>query len=598
MTLKHFRGIARLLFGLAVMTMVPDRQLRADDAFQPYDVYVDQEEVTARCGPGGDYYRTDPLRHGQRLEVYLETDDGWLGVRPPEGSFCWVQADAVAADRGGKSGSVTEEGTLAWIGTHLGKARKYMWQVQLSKGEEVDILGRAEREGPDGPQTWYRVAPPAGEFRWVHRDQVVDSPEKLLRNKPLNGQRLAQDTPTPIDDGLVPPGDDPKPRATGAGGLLSAAKSILMNGATEYGSPPTRPEVNTANLVPLDEGDAIPLAADTAQIAQSTPRPQTTAPIEPIRPYAPSPESPVGMQTAFADDTAVGYADENLDESAKTIAIGSGIARATEPPLISIASEPLVRTIGSVADDRSSVQPASDANWVRGSGRGAIATRPATTRPGTATTGPASASLPFSPQSSGVDESGFGPATSRPAMARPAMSFEGASVDNLQLELSRRMVASARASEVEPLRLAAASIAQTHASETERQRAKMLTQRIEQFQSVARRRDGEPAMSGTQSPGGGGSSGAIPPGQVVLSGGGSPTTEAVGFLVQVYSARPDSPPFALTDSTGKTTHYVSPMPGLNLRRYLNQKLTIGGQTGYDTGLDTPHVIATTAVRSP
>jgi hypothetical protein len=126
----------------------------------------------------------------------------------------------------------------------------------------------------------------------------------------------------------------------------------------------------------------------------------------------------------------------------------------------------------------------------------------------------------------------------------------------------------------------------------------MLTQRIEQFQSVARRRDGEPVTSGPQSLAGGGSSGAIPPGQVVLSGGESPTTEAVGFLVQVYSARPDSPPFALTDSTGKTTHYVSPMPGVNLRRYLNQKLTIGGQIGYDTGLDTPHVIATTAVRSP
>ena len=593
MTLKHFREIARLLFGLAVLTMLPDRPLRADDAFQPYDVYVDQEEVTARCGPGGDYYRTDPLRHGQRLEVYLETDDGWLGVRPPEGSFCWVQADAVAADRSGKSGSVTEEGTLAWIGTHLGKARKYLWQVQLSKGEEVDILGRAEREGPDGPQTWYRVAPPAGEFRWVHRDQVVDSPEKLLRNKPLNDERLAQGDPTPIDDGLVPPGEDPQPRPTAAVGLLSAAKSILMNGATEYGSPLTRPEVNTTNLVPLDEGDAIPLDADTAQIAQNAPRAQTAMPIESVEPYAPSPETSADMQTAFADETAVGYADENTGESARTLPIGSGIARATAPPMISIASEPLVRTIGATADEESSVQPASDANWVRGTGRGAIATGPVTTRPGATQTIPASAVLPVADESSGVDESGFGPATSR-----PATSFHGASVDNLQLELSRRMVASARAAEVEPLRLAAASIAQTHASETERQRAKMLTQRIEQFQSVARRRDGEPVTSGPQSLAGGGSSGAIPPGQVVLSGGGSPTTEAVGFLVQVYSARPDSPPFALTDSTGKTTHYVSPMPGVNLRRHLNQKLTIGGQVGYDTGLDTPHIIATTAVRSP
>jgi uncharacterized protein YraI len=596
MTLQHFRGIARLLFGLAVVAFAP-AQLRADDAFQPYDVYVDQEEVTARCGPGGDYYRTDPLRHGQRLEVYLETGDGWLGVRPPEGSFCWVQADAVAADRSGKSGRVTEEGTLAWIGTHLGKARKYMWQVQLSKGEEVAILGRAEREGPDGPQTWYRIAPPAGEFRWVHRDQVVDSPEQLLRNKPSVDQRLAQGKPTPIDDGLIPPGEDPQPRPTAGAGLLSAAKSILLNGATEYGSPPTRPEVKAADLVPLDAGDAVPLAG--AQIAQNPARSQPAPTIEPARPFAPAPETSGTMQTAFADETPAGYADEIAADPVQPI--GSGIARATQPPLISIASEPLVRTIGAIADDQSSVQPASDANWVRGTGRGSIATQPASSRPmaarpGAATPGAgtgatmASASLPLSPQSSGVDESGFGPATSR-----SATTFAAASVDSLQLELSRRMVASARASEVEPLRIAAASIAQTHPSETERQRAKMLTQRIEQFQSVARRRDGEPAP---QSLAAGGSPGAIPPGQVVLSGGGSATTEAVGFLVQVYSARPDSPPFALTDATGKTTHYVSPMPGLNLRRYLNQKLTVGGQVGYDTGLDTPHVIATSAVRSP
>jgi hypothetical protein len=39
------------------------------DQFEPYDVYVDQEQVVARCGPGGGYYRTDPLRHGQKLEV-------------------------------------------------------------------------------------------------------------------------------------------------------------------------------------------------------------------------------------------------------------------------------------------------------------------------------------------------------------------------------------------------------------------------------------------------------------------------------------------------------------------------------------------------
>jgi hypothetical protein len=31
---------------------------------------------------------------------------------------------------------------------------------------------------------------------------------------------------------------------------------------------------------------------------------------------------------------------------------------------------------------------------------------------------------------------------------------------------------------------------------------------------------------------------------------------------------------------------------------MNQHISIGGQSGYETGLDTPHIIATAAVRSP
>ncbi len=37
-----------------------------------------------------EYYRTDQLKPGQELEVYVETEDGWLGVRPPDTSFSWI----------------------------------------------------------------------------------------------------------------------------------------------------------------------------------------------------------------------------------------------------------------------------------------------------------------------------------------------------------------------------------------------------------------------------------------------------------------------------------------------------------------------------
>lgn len=643
-----FHVFSRILLVLACAAspfgLMHGGSVRADETFEPYDVYVDQNEVVARCGPGGDYYRTDPLRHGQRLEVYLETPDGWLGVRPPENSFCWVPADAVKVDRSGNSGSVTEEGTLAWIGTHLGKARKYMWQVQLTKGEEVTVLGRAEREGPDGPQMWYRISPPAGEFRWVHRDQVVDNPEMLLRDKPQPGEMLAQGSPTLVDDDIepleIPEPTKKKPQK----GLMATAKSILLNGAEEYSpqQPSTdsfgnRPEVASAPLQPMNDRGAIPMAPGTASNELSFAQSQS---------LAAQTADTADMQFVQPQTVQVQY-----DLEAGRRAVGSGIAadryeyqepvsqpiaRATQPPLMAIASEPMVRTIGAIGDEGNASQaggslpaaPGSDANWVRGSAR---PPRPVAGAPVNPQNGqPLQVPLPPSQSQPPLPPTSLSPQTLSPQTLPTSDSSDGfqssqsrapaamlaGTVDTLQLELSRRMVATARASDVEPVRQAAVRISQTDASETERQRARLLVQRIEQYQSIARRRDGDQgatAVSSLQAAARSAGTVSIPPGQVMLSGNvpagsgpaiggsasrGSGSVEAVGYLVQVHSSRPDSPPFALTDATGRTTHYVSPMPGVNLRRYLNQHISIGGQTGYETGLDTPHIIASAAVRSP
>lgn len=661
-----------------------------EETFEPYGVYVDQDEVVARCGPGGDYYRTDPLRHGQRLEVYLETPDGWLGVRPPDNSFCWVPADSVALNRSGNLGSVTESGTLAWIGTHLGKARKYMWQVQLSKGEEVTVLGRAEREGPDGPQMWYRISPPAGEFRWVHRDQVVDNPEMLLRDKPRPGELLATGTPTPLEDDDIEPLEIPQPATKKPQkSLMATAKSILLNGADEY-SPSvagenrlsSQSETARAPLRPMNDRGAIPIAAnmvdDELSFAQSqslaaqtadTARSQFALPQDERRQSGepqfeqPQFEQPQAMQVQYdlaAGRRAVGsgIADDGYGNQAIANP-PQPIARATQPPQMSIASQPMVRTIGAVGDETAATGAAqagelaggqvggttgSDANWVPGSSRSqrpsvnpnSVSVNPQTGQLIQIPIPPAHSQSPMPPQMLLPNRQNLSPnaqpgvvPSALPSLGQPAVSadgfqnaqsrfpaaFVGGNVDSLQLELSRRMVATAPAADVEPIRQAAERISQIDVSETERQRARLLVQRIEQYQSIARRRDGNQpasAVSSLQAAARSAGTVTIPPGQVMLSGnspsslpaiagpvaGGSGSVEAAGYLVQVYSARPDSPPFALTDATGKTTHYVSPMPGMNLRRYMNQHISIGGQSGYETGLDTPHIIATAAVRSP
>src|SRR5690606_19860654 len=52
--------------------------------------------------------------------------------------------------------------------------------VKLDQEEPIAILGILELRHPDSgkKEAWYRISPPAGEFRWVHRQFVeVVSPK-------------------------------------------------------------------------------------------------------------------------------------------------------------------------------------------------------------------------------------------------------------------------------------------------------------------------------------------------------------------------------------------------------------------------------------
>jgi hypothetical protein len=49
--------------------------------------------------------------------------------------------------------------------------------------------------------------------------------------------------------------------------------------------------------------------------------------------------------------------------------------------------------------------------------------------------------------------------------------------------------------------------------------------------------------------------------------------------------------WVLQDDQGKITHHVTAPPGLNLRRYLNQRVGIIGNRGYDQQLNLNHVTA-------
>jgi hypothetical protein len=159
--------------------------LLAQEQF-PYTAYLLADDVYVRSGPGRDYYPTQKLARTETVEVYRHDPGGWLAIRPPQGSFAWVSARYVEPVEG-SLGKVTAEETVARVGSEFSTVRDVI-QVRLEKGELVEIMEAANTGG----QTWYKIAPPSGEFRWIS-SQYVD------RRPPHDG--VSQPRSEQIDEG-------------------------------------------------------------------------------------------------------------------------------------------------------------------------------------------------------------------------------------------------------------------------------------------------------------------------------------------------------------------------------------------------------------
>ena len=140
--------------------------VQAEQTF-PYKAFVTSDDVYVRSGPGDSYYPTDKLKVGQEVEVYRHDPGGWYAIRPPEGSFSWVHGRYLKLGQDHLA-TLTEDRIAARVGSRFSDVRDSI-QVRLQKGETVEVL-EAKRTGPanaNASNTWYKIAPPSGEFRWV-----------------------------------------------------------------------------------------------------------------------------------------------------------------------------------------------------------------------------------------------------------------------------------------------------------------------------------------------------------------------------------------------------------------------------------------------
>ena len=157
----------RLAIGLSGCWMLVCAPLLVSAAeLFPYRAKITAEEAAIQSGPGDNYYPVVKLPRGETVEVYRHDPGGWYAIRPPEGSFSWVAGEFVRPLENGL-GEIMGERVVSRVGSRFSDIRDVI-QVRLDNGEEVAILGvQPPAEGSTENKTWYKIAPPAGEFRWI-----------------------------------------------------------------------------------------------------------------------------------------------------------------------------------------------------------------------------------------------------------------------------------------------------------------------------------------------------------------------------------------------------------------------------------------------
>ena len=145
--------------------------LPATEVLTPREAVVSVKNGLLRSGPDEKYYPTRILETGELLEVYRVIDNQWYGVRPPRGSFSWVDARFVQLLGNGDVGMVVQDNVHARIGSELGNMCGAT-NVWLNKGDRIAIYERVDTPSDHETPIWYKIAPPAGEFRWVHKDHI------------------------------------------------------------------------------------------------------------------------------------------------------------------------------------------------------------------------------------------------------------------------------------------------------------------------------------------------------------------------------------------------------------------------------------------
>ncbi len=607
----------------------------------PQTYYVQVERAEVYAGPDKHYYPTGHLKRGDAIEIFQATESGWYGIRPPGGSFSWLPASQGFLLPGGKTVEVTDESAVSWIGTELGTAKQFRWQIQLQRGEKLNVLDEATINRQDEPPAlWYKITPPNGEFRWIRSEAVSFSPPTMIAQPRKANESAVADSaeslrkqtssvePASFRESAAPtkkslasksnnthsanqqqnsrqqPRTDPWAGFHAFDFTASGLKFLgFANGqqqkpqSRQQSSMMTRSAANSNGATATNssddaiEGDQSDFAKMIKQRGWRDPRDLRARRLANEREYFDS----------DAESFAKATVDSPVYDSAnKRILYGEldTTTRAVLPASTQVASTlDRPNDIGQPDDYLGSTDTTND-NWY------------------------------------GIQQA----ASELPAAdsQRPYLALTTNNLNDIHLAVSQIVAQPMSTWSLAPLAERSRYLVEHGATALERGEARLLLERIESFQSLATRnatlvgapvsQPGNLVQTGQLAPLGtwnsafqlasakltgrddGSNNAGDVSGTASLTGRATsePTLssarpalpyDATGWLVPVHSEIDrHAEMYALTDDSGKVIVYVSPIAGLNLGRFLNQPVGIYGLRGYLPRLKTNHVEAQRVVR--
>lgn len=145
-------------------------------------------------------YQTGSILKDRYVEVYFKTEDGFCAIRPPYGSFSWINGKFVQMEDESNGRVHSPSGKLApsRVGVESPTASKAV-QVGLRPNQKIKVLGKVRLD--DGT-VWYKISPPPGEFRWIKASSLVQDPalDKLPNKLTLQEDFLKQFENTKSND--------------------------------------------------------------------------------------------------------------------------------------------------------------------------------------------------------------------------------------------------------------------------------------------------------------------------------------------------------------------------------------------------------------